>query len=120
EIRSVLFRSSLTDKRWDNYGALNISARLTLEGGGGTAVSLTNKAGGVVTDASPNNFPITYGSTATNKSFVNEGTFTKAVGSTDPQTIDVTFNNSGTLNVDTGTWQISAFGIDRGNYCIAT
>src|SRR5207248_5889625 len=28
---------SLTDKRWDNYGALNISARLTLEGLGGTA-----------------------------------------------------------------------------------
>src|SRR5438094_7064828 len=90
---------SLTDKRWDNYGALNISARLTLEGVGGTAVSFTNKAGGVVTDASPNNFPITYGSTATNKSFVNEGTFHTFPTRPSSDLIDVTFNNSGTVNV---------------------
>jgi filamentous hemagglutinin family protein len=105
---------TLTDKQWTNAGtvAMTGASRITLDGNGATATTIVNN--GTFTDSSTNASPISQSTTPANKSFVNAGTFTKAAGSTAVQNVDIRFDNSGTLDVDSGRLQLTAGGTHSG------
>jgi hypothetical protein len=73
--------------------------------------TLTNAVGQTLTLASTS--PVPLGGAGT---FTNAGTFDKTVAGISQVT--AAFNNTGTVNVDNGTLQLLAGGIDTGSYAI--
>ena len=115
---------TLTDKVWNNANGGGVTmtgdSSITLGGSGATPATLNNQLGATIIDQSTNATPITFTTTQTNKSFINAGTFTKAAGSSATQTLNLLVISSGnSINVDSGTLQLSAGGTHTGLFNIA-
>jgi hypothetical protein len=74
---------------------------------GGGAATFTNNAGATFNNTSTSGTPIAAQGGVANKSFVNAGTFNSNGGAV--QVIDVPTSNTGTLNVNSGTLELTSF-----------
>ncbi|HUP94510.1 MAG TPA: filamentous hemagglutinin N-terminal domain-containing protein [Burkholderiales bacterium] len=100
----------------ENFGSLNLSGpgHIILDGG---PSRLANRASGTLNDLSSNTTPVS-APAVTAAVFDNAGTFNKGAGSAATQTIDAPFNNTGLVNVSTGTLNLSRGGTDTGVYAL--
>jgi filamentous hemagglutinin family protein len=109
----------LTDKVWNNAGAINVNGGGVLQADGASVTAFTNQAGGVVNLNGTYSQPIVDWGGLNKKTFNNAGTLNKNTGSVATQAINLVFNNTGTVNVNEGTLTLGNNGADTGAYNIA-
>ncbi|MFS6826944.1 beta strand repeat-containing protein [Cyanobium sp. ATX-6F1] len=103
-------------KNWVNEGTLTIGGDDLIYFGfvGGGANTLTNAVGATLNLSSAAGTPLSYW--AGTAEVINAGTLNQTV--VGAHTIDVNFNNTGTVNVDVGTLSIGGSGSDSGSYAV--
>lgn len=113
---SVTGTATLSNKLWENFGAVALAGtgQIVLGGAAAPATTFLNRASGVVNDDSASPFPVTTAVTAAGKFFSNAGVFNKNAGALAVQTIDAPFANTGRVNVRAGTLQVSSFPTNNG------
>ena len=114
---------TLHNSTWNNAGAVTIAGAgaLSLLGDGGQEAVLVNRSSGVITDTSDISTSSIHGQGLATASFYNNGRFIKDAGTISTRGLyNLTFNNSGAVEVRSGALDITGNGFDTGTYAIGT